>query len=71
MTRPGTYYQEVFSLLLRKIGRPELRYFSEANWGKLYRRHLFDGVRFPEGRYAQDVAVAMELYSRMRPCGLV
>lgn len=63
---PGRAYQQVFSLLVRRLRRNELRYFSEANWGKLYRAELFDGLRFPEGRYAQDVAVAMDLYSRMQ-----
>lgn len=63
--QPGRYYQTVFSSLLRKITRRELYYFSEANWGKLYRRELFNGLRFPEGRYAQDVAVAMDLYKKM------
>ncbi|WP_298944736.1 glycosyltransferase family 2 protein [uncultured Microbacterium sp.] len=63
--QPGTYYQVVFSVFLRTLLRRELYYFSEANWGKLYRRSLFDGIRFPEGRYAQDVAVAMDLYRRM------
>jgi glycosyltransferase involved in cell wall biosynthesis len=64
--RPGKHYQGVFSMLLRKLTRSELYYFSEANWGKLYRRSLFDGIRFPENRYAQDVAIAMDLYQRMR-----
>jgi glycosyltransferase involved in cell wall biosynthesis len=59
-------YQTVFSLALRRLRRDELRYFSEANWGKLYRASLFDGVRFPTGRYAQDVAVAMDLYLQVR-----
>lgn len=63
--QPGKSYQTVFSLVLRRLLRQELRYFSEANWGKLYRRSLFDGIRFPEGSYAQDVAVAMDLYRRM------
>ena len=63
---PAVAYQTVFSLALRRLFRLELRYFSEANWGKLYRAHLFEGVRFPAGRYAQDVDVAMTLYSRMR-----
>jgi len=63
--RPGAYYQRVFSLVLRKLTRRKLYYFSEANWGKLYRRSLFNGLRFPENRYAQDVAVAMDLYGRM------
>lgn len=59
-------YQTVFSAALRRLRRVELRYFSEANWGKLYRASLFRGIRFPAGRYAQDVAVAMDLYLRMR-----
>lgn len=62
---PARAYQTVFSLAMRRLLRIEARYFSEANWGKLYRARLFDGVRFPSGRYAQDVAVAMSLYARM------
>lgn len=64
--QPGKHYQGVFSVLLRRVTRSELYYFSEANWGKLYRRTLFEGLRFPEDRYAQDVAIAMDLYGRMR-----
>lgn len=63
--QPGRRYQGVFSVLLRRLTRSELYYFSEANWGKLYRRSLFEGIRFPEHRYAQDVAIAMDLYQRM------
>lgn len=59
-------YQTVFSVTTRRLFRQELRYFSEANWGKLYRATLFDGIRFPTGRFAQDVAVAMDLYLRAR-----
>lgn len=59
-------YQSVFSAALRRLRKQELRYFSEANWGKLYRAALFDGIRFPPGRFAQDVAVAMDLYLNMR-----
>lgn len=62
---PARRYQTVFSLVARKILRRELMYMSEANWGKLYRAELFEGIRFPEGSYAQDVAVAMDLYRRM------
>ena len=62
---PAKAYQTVFSVAVRRLLRLELKYFSEANWGKLYRSHLFEGVRFPDGRYAQDVAVAMTLYERM------
>ncbi|TQJ32722.1 glycosyltransferase family 2 protein [Microbacterium sp. SLBN-146] len=62
---PARSYQMVFSKLVRRLFRRELMYFSEANWGKLYRAELFQGIRFPEGRFAQDVAVAMDLYLRM------
>ena len=65
MTDPGRRYQTVFSRALRVLTRTELYYFSEANWGKCYRAELFQGLRFPTGRFAQDVAVAMDLYGRM------
>lgn len=64
--QPARRYQTIFSALVRRARRRELEYFSEANWGKLYRAFLFEGIRFPEGHYAQDVAVAMDLYRRMR-----
>lgn len=70
-THPLTAYQTVFCKSLRLIGErlgrnTEARYFNEANWCRLYRRELWDGIRFPEGMYAQDVMVAGELYTRMR-----
>ena len=67
---PLLAYQTVFSKTLRLIGEytghnTEARYFNEANWCRLYKRELWDGIRFPEGMYAQDVMVAGELYARM------
>lgn len=69
-TNPLNAYQTVFCKSLRLIGdklrhNTEARYFNEANWCRLYKRELWDGVRFPEGMYAQDVMVAGELYARM------
>lgn len=43
----------------------EARYFNEANWCRIYKKELWDGIRFPEGMYAQDVMVAGRLYQRM------
>lgn len=68
---PLAAYQTVFCKSLRiigdKLGRStEARYFNEANWCRLYKRELWDGIRFPEGMYAQDVMVAGGLYIRMR-----
>lgn len=68
---PLAAYQTVFCKSLRiigdKLGRStEARYFNEANWCRLYKRELWDGIRFPEGMYAQDVMAAGDLYIRMR-----
>jgi len=63
---PATAYQTVFPRILRRARGTELRYFSEANWGKMYRADLFRDLRFPDGRFAQDVFIAMDLYGRMR-----
>lgn len=68
---PLAAYQTVFCKSLRiigdKLGRStEARYFNEANWCRLYKRELWDGIRFPEGMYAQDMMVAGDLYIRMR-----
>lgn len=64
---PLKAYQTVFSKALRLAGgnAREARYFNEANWCRLYRAELWKGLRFPVGRYAQDVMVAGPLYTRM------
>lgn len=67
---PLQAYQTVFCKSLRLLGNAfgkntEARYFNEANWCRLYRRTLWNNLRFPEGMYAQDTAIASELYSRM------
>lgn len=68
---PLAAYQTVFCKSLRLIGdklgrNTEARYFNEANWCRLYKRELWDGIRFPEGMYAQDTAIAGKLYVRMK-----
>ena len=68
-SNPLQSYQTVFSKLFRVLGKmagknTEARYFNEANWCRLYARKVWDGVRFPEGIYAQDTAIAGELYLR-------
>ncbi|RBP99111.1 glycosyltransferase [Bifidobacterium xylocopae] len=67
---PLKAYQSVFCKSLRLLGdrlgrKSEARYFNEANWCRLYRAELWEGVRFPEGKFAQDVMVAGQLYSGM------
>lgn len=67
---PLKSYQTVFCKIFRIIGNKlgknsEARYFNEANWCRLYKREIWQGVRFPEGKFAQDTAMASVLYSRM------
>lgn len=67
---PLRAYQTVFCKSLRMIGQrlgqhTEARYLNEANWCRLYRRETWEGLRFPEHAYAQDVMVAGRLYERM------
>ena len=69
-TNPLSSYQTVFCKSLRLLGdktgrNTEARYFNEANWCRLYKRELWDGLRFPEGHYAQDIRMAGPLYARM------
>ncbi|RBP97909.1 glycosyl transferase [Bifidobacterium aemilianum] len=68
---PLRAYQSVFCKSFRLLGdflgrKTEARYFNEANWCRLYRAGVWQGVRFPEGMYAQDVMVAGRLYERMK-----
>lgn len=67
---PLKAYQTVFCKIFRIIGNKlgknsEARYFNEANWCRLYKREIWEGVRFPEGKFAQDTAMASVLYSHM------
>lgn len=64
-------YQTVFCKSLRILGslfgkNTEALYFNEANWCRLYKRELWDGLRFDLGHYAQDIRMAAPLYSRMK-----
>lgn len=63
-----TAYETVFTRLRRLLlgHKTRARYMTEANWGKLYRARLWSGVRFPERRYAQDIAVMGTLCSRSK-----
>lgn len=64
-------YQSVFCKSLRILGgffgkNTEALYFNEANWCRLYKRELWNGLRFDLGHYAQDIRMAAPLYSRMK-----
>lgn len=70
ISEPLQAYQSVFCKSLRIVGEllgrhAEARYFNEANWCRLYRRELWEGLRFEPGCYAQDIRMAGPLYARM------
>ena len=44
-----------------------IRYGGNVVWNKLYRRELFDNIRFPEGRVYEDIATTYKIiYSAKR-----
>ena len=43
-----------------------LRYGSAAVWNKLYKRELFDGIRFPEGYVFEDVATTHKILMKAK-----
>lgn len=61
-----TYFCKSLRIFMDMTGKSgEARYFNEANWCRLYKAGLWEGIRFPPGRYAQDIMVAGPLYRRM------
>ena len=40
-------------------------------WNKIFRRHLFDGVRFPKGRIFEDVYTYLNCFIEPRRCALL
>ncbi len=40
------------------------RGLTSGLWGKIYRRELFDGVRFVEGLYYEDLEIIFRIYER-------
>ena len=45
--------------------------YSHSAWDKLYRRTLFDGVRFPEGRNFEDIATTYRVFEKARTVQLM
>lgn len=39
---------------------------SVSAWGKLYKRHIFDNIRYPFGKRAQDAFVIVEVISKAK-----
>lgn len=64
---PLRAYQRVFCKTLRILGgaKTEARYFNEANWCRLYKKQLWQHLRFVPEHYAQDIRMAGPLYSQM------
>ena len=40
-------------------------------WGKLYRRELFEGIRYPAGKKFEDIPVTWQLFARSRKVAAV
>ncbi|MDR0298917.1 MAG: glycosyltransferase [Streptococcaceae bacterium] len=62
-SNPLKKYHDIFIKSVKMWGKTAY-YFNEANWCKLYKRELFDKIRFPLDKYAQDVAIVGDLLIR-------
>ena len=56
--------------VLRKIGRDDVTPYLTA-WNKLYRRKLFNTLRYPAGRQNEDVFVFAELFCQVQRAACV
>lgn len=45
--------------------------YSHSAWDKLYRRALFDGVRFPKGRNFEDIATTYRVFEKAKTVQLM
>lgn len=67
ISQPLKAYQNIFPKSIRILTgkKGEASYFNEANWGRLYRREIWNDIRFVSGKYAQDVRLSGKLFSRI------
>lgn len=56
--------------MLANLYIPDGAYFVVA-WNKLYRRELFDGIRYPLGRIHEDEATTYRIYDQVRKAAYV
>lgn len=45
--------------------------FDSAMWPKLYKKELFDGIRFPKGNLYEDIAIIYQLFMRAKKVGYI
>ena len=56
--------------MLANLYLPDGAYFVVA-WNKLYRRELFEGIRYPLGKIHEDEATTYRIYDKMRKAAYV
>ncbi len=56
--------------MLANLYRPDGAYFVVA-WNKLYRRELFEQIRYPLGRIHEDEATTYRIYDQVRQAAYV
>jgi glycosyltransferase involved in cell wall biosynthesis len=67
INNPLESYQNTFSKVSRKLKTDgEFHYFGEANWCKLYKKEIWDNIRFPLNMIGQDMYIANELYLKIK-----
>lgn len=45
--------------------------FSVSSWNKMYKKEVFDNIRFPENRINEDVAVLKDVFNKCKNIGCI
>ena len=45
--------------------------FDSAMWPKLYKKELFEGIRFPKGNLYEDIAIIYQIFMRAQKVGYI
>lgn len=64
-----TVYNEPYKMLLQQLIEDEAYLIQHAAWNKLYHRDLLEELRFPEGKWFEDIVFSAKVLSKVT-CGV-
>lgn len=64
-----TVFREPYSMLVQQLKEDEAYMIQHAAWNKLYHRSLLENLRFPEGKWFEDIVFSAKVLSKIT-CGV-
>lgn len=64
-TGKTTVFKEPYSMLLQQLKEDEAYMIQHAAWNKLYHRSLLEELRFPEGKWFEDIVFSAKVLSKV------